>query len=303
MSLRVEYRPQDYDEGWISARRGGGFGRFDRRTALLAFAFLLSLGVVGSPFGFVWLIAPPMTLVLVATIVTEGLLMAGAAGLRRRSALVLSFWVNLGVVWFGFILAPGLTFILSSLNEFSNVSLETRRGVTMLLLPYLFLSWALKYEVFTRRAGRPRPAKIFRATGLTTVVSYAAMLTLVWTTSNFYSHPRFDLQVHTAGALNEAEGLKTAVAEFRWNDGRYPDHLSEIGFANQDAIDTRYARMSLGRQGRIDLDLQMPDEPRIHGKRITLTPKDMGPRGDEGVEWICTAQPEIARFAPVYCRK
>jgi len=272
---------------------------FDVRIAVLAVAFLLSMVIAGSPAGFVLVFGRPLILVFVATIIADGVLMARVMDLPTLRALALSLWTTLGAVLSGFIVALVFAMTLRAIDESFATTPETRLGATVLLVPYLFFCWAVKYRVFAKRAGTLLHAKIFRTTGLTSMMSYGAMLAIVWTMSGLYTYTSFYRKVHMHNALRGAEGLQGAAGWFQLTHGRFPDRLEELEIADLDAIDTGYARIRLGPEGRIDVELQMPDEPKVHGKRLILTPEIVG---DGEIRWTCTAQQEIRPFAPASCK-
>lgn len=264
------------------------------RAAAAAFALVPALAFANAGIGYFMLALPIVVAALIPAIPLEALVLKAMLRLPLRRALSLSLWANLRSTLIGVVLGIAIDLLLVAGTGSAGPE-PTKGAATAMLAPLFLLSWWIEHRAILRRAADLPRGGVALASGAANLLSYAAMLAFVWMTGFLPKRGTMSTRARLSEALLAATGAKTSVTEFWERNKRLPVDEREAGLA---PLKSKDFRVTVESGGSISVQILMPREPDVNGKRIVLTPVPEG----AGLRWACRA-PEIPpRLLPVSCR-
>jgi hypothetical protein len=245
-----------------------------------------------------FLIAVPMILLaLLPAILLEACVLAPLLPVPPRRALALSSVANLSSSLWGIALAIAVDGVLIGVSGSAGPE-PTRTTAIAALVPLFFLTWLIEYRAIARRMTELTRARIARATGAANVLSYAAMIALVWMT--LPEHGGMSVRMRTGEAMLAGSGARIAVDEFFDSKGRLPQSSDEAGYPRDAASGSKVVSAIEIREAGVVVMTLAKHDYWPEGGRITFTPA--ADAGAKTLSWKCrsTLPP---KHLPATCRE
>lgn len=267
---------------------------------LVALAIALSLiprlAWANAGIGYFMLALPIIVMALLPAILLEACVLAPTLAVPLRRALMLSFGANVRSTLWGLGLGIVIDGVLLGTSDSAGPA-PTKAAATAMLVPLFFFSWWIEYRAIMRRATDVSRARITVGTGTANVLSYAAMIAFVWTSSYLPEHDPMMGRAYVSEALSLGSALETPVEEFWVQHQRFPVDIRELG--HEPITSKRVAAIELRQKGVVAVILKrseyFPD-----GGEITLAP--MEDPAAKTLSWKCrsTLSPKLL---PNFCRE
>ena len=267
---------------------------------LLAFIVLSpSPALANAGIGFFMVGLPFVLLALVPAIPLEALVLAAILRVDYRRALSYSWRANVRSTIYG--LGLGIAFDIAMMAGTGSSGPEPTKAVATTVLIFMyFFSWWIEHRAIARLATEFSKSRIALATGAANLLSYTAMVVLVWVTAIYPERGAMTTRARVYEAMLASSGIKSAITEYWEANKRLPPDARGLEGALPES--GKY-RVAVNTGGRISVLIVMPDQPDIDGKHIVFTPiPDVSP-GVEALRWECSA-PEIKpKYLPATCRE
>ena len=269
--------------------------------------FLIVVGITLFPvsvsanagIGYFMVALPLVVFALIPAVPLEGFVLRAVLGLRLQYAFLLSLGANGRSTLYGFLLAIIIDIVLMSVTGSAGPE-PTKAVATAMLAPFFLYSWWIEHRVIARRKTDLSRYQVATATGVANLLSYTGMLIFIWTTAFLPERPTMPARVQLSEAVKGASSIKADITDFWQQNNRFPADVSELDDVLYGDADFSIA---LGKEGRVLVQIHMPDEPLVDNKELVLTPlPDTASPGDSRLRWKCSSEEISPRFLPARCR-
>lgn len=269
------------------------------RIARIAAALALWPGaaLANTGIGYFMVPMPVVVLALVPAIALEAWVLKALLGLGWKRGAILSLRANVVSTLYGLVAGLALDLLLA-IGTGSSGFPWMRAGVAIMLVPWFAFSWWIEFRVVAKRlAELPRKA-VRRATGAANTLTYALMMAFVFFGPLVPIRDVSYQRAQVTEAILKAHAARERVEQFWHAHRRLPDDPREVDLEAMQA-DDRFA-VTLGRGGRISVEIRMPREPEIDGKHVELAP--VADPGADKLRWLCGSRDLVIRYLPGGCR-
>jgi len=276
----------------------GGYGaKLAKRTVLaLALAAAPTAAHANAGIGYFMVAVPFVLLALLPAILLEAGVLAPLLRLSPRRALALASIANLQSSLWGFGLAIAIDALLIWISGSMGPE-PTKPGVTVMLVPLFFITWLIEYRAIARRRKELPRVSVARACGAANLLSYAAMIGLVWAVVP--EHGATALRMRASEAMLSGNEAQLAVEDFYRSKGRLPQSGDEAGYPSSATRGSkRVSAVEIRDKGVVVLTLGIDDYWRVGGE-IRLTPSADADK--RTLNWTCSSTLP-GRSLPAICR-
>lgn len=267
-------------------------------TVLLMLVLMPEVAEANAGIGFFMVALPLVILALIPAILIEAGMLRLLLPISVGRSLALSLRANGWSTLVGTVLAGGWDLLLIMMLGTSGLE-ATRWTASIMLLPFLWLSWWVELRVLTRQLASLPVPHLSRVIGVANLVSYGLIAIFVWSTNWLPKHETLRPRVHISHAVSSTAELKRSVEKYYREHRRWPVGMADL---SGPLPDCKGCDWMLSPDSRIVLRMVAPDWSEINQRVVVLSPQVVSVGEDIEIHWGCGSTEISSNMLPGACR-